>query len=259
MVFSPQQLGFDTCAQYFDAQASDLWDQAVFISYFWVAIAVISVASNAGMFLCFGAASERLCFRVRNRMFATYLRQEPGYFDLPENGVGAVSSRLANDATLLKAKTGEPLQQVMLLVFGVLGGVVLAAVFMWPVALMALAIMPVLGAAMTIQTKMIFGDGEMGGATSAEDPAIGSMAGETLTAIRTVKSLVLEDAFVRRYSDLALAGGRKDSWATVLRKALAFGASFAVQQWVFALLLWFSAWIMQRMGGQFSRIMIACD
>eukprot|EP00212_Chloropicon_laureae_P008367 CAMPEP_0197498790 /NCGR_PEP_ID=MMETSP1311-20131121/59918_1 /TAXON_ID=464262 /ORGANISM="Genus nov. species nov., Strain RCC856" /LENGTH=67 /DNA_ID=CAMNT_0043044519 /DNA_START=1 /DNA_END=201 /DNA_ORIENTATION=+ len=67
---------------------------------------------------------------------------------------------------------------------------------------------------MTIQTKMIFGDGEMGGGPSSEDPAIGSMAGETLTAIRTVKSLVLEEFFGSRYAKLAVEG-RKDSWATV--------------------------------------------
>ena len=157
---SPQMLGYPTCSAYFQSQGEKLWDESVFLSYFFIALSVVFLVSFTVMFWGFGASSENLAHRVRNLMFKTYLRQEPGYFDLPENAVGAVSSCLANDATLLKAKTGEPLQQVVMALFGCVGGIVLAAVYCWPIALMAIGIMPILGISITLQTQIILGGGK---------------------------------------------------------------------------------------------------
>ena len=154
----PPQLGgpFQTCQDYWDHAAQEIWNQSKVISYLWVVLTVVAVGASTGMFYGFGAASESLAYRVRNLMFATYLRQEPGYFDMPENAVGSVSSRLANDATLLKAKTGEPLQQIVITVFGLVLGVILAFVFAWPVALIAIGILPLMGFAMHIQVRLTF-------------------------------------------------------------------------------------------------------
>jgi hypothetical protein len=48
---------------------------------------------------------------------------------------------------------------------------------------MAIGIMPVLGIAITLQTQIILGGGKE---STAEDPKIGALAGESLTAMRTV-------------------------------------------------------------------------
>ncbi|MAD20250.1 MAG: hypothetical protein CMJ52_08725, partial [Planctomycetaceae bacterium] len=248
---SPLMLGFPTCDAYFQSQADKLWKESVYIAYYWIGIALACLAVNTCMFYGFGAASENLSFRVRNRMFASYLRQEPGYFDLPENAVGAVSSRLANDATLLKAKTGEPLQQVVMTLFGCVAGIVLSAVFCWPVALMAVGILPILGVAITLQTQIILGSG--GKDSTAEDPAIGALAGETLTAMRTVAT-GLEPTFVQKYEDLL---GGSMSTKELLRKALGFGISFSVQHWAFALLMWFGAWVLDNMTFSFEDFSVA--
>lgn len=106
---SPQMLGYPTCSAYFQSQGTKLWDDSVFLSYFYLALSVVFLASFTIMFWGFGAASENLSHRVRCLMFQTYLRQEPGYFDQPSNAVGSVSSCLANDATLLKVRREDSL------------------------------------------------------------------------------------------------------------------------------------------------------
>ena len=68
------------------------------------------MGGNVLLFYGFGASAERLSRRIRDAMFSQLIRQEPGYFDLPENAVGSVAGRLSNDATLIRSKTGEPLQ-----------------------------------------------------------------------------------------------------------------------------------------------------
>ena len=301
---SPSELGYASCKDYFKKQADDMWDEAVFLSVFWVLVAVLCLLSNAGMFLGFGTASERLCFRVRNRMFTCYLRQEPGYFDLPENAVGSVCARLSSDATLLKAKTGEPLQQVMITVFGCLGGVVLAAVFAWPIALMAVGVLPILATAMSIQASIMMGqsidagqatfkdeedgkdtkdakdakDGKASGtkASSPRDSAqeVGALAGESLTAMRTVASFGLEGNVARRYDDLldkcksgvatstSPADGKKKGkegfdQKHLVKKSLGFGLSFSLQHWAWSLLLWFGAWVLDNSDFGFEDFSIA--
>ncbi|UPR04558.1 ABC transporter [Chloropicon primus] len=250
--FTAADLGFTSCKAYFDRQADKLWDDAVNLSYFWIGVAVLTLVSNALMFLGFGTASERLCFRIRNRMFSTYLRQEPGYFDAPENSVGSVSSRLASDATLLKAKTGEPLQQILITLFGCVGGIVLAAIFAWPIALMAIGVLPILGFAMTMQVEMILGQSKAG---DSEDPKIGSLAGESLNSIRTVTAFGLQKSVAQRYDGMLV--NLEMSTDALLRKSVGFGASFSLQHWAWALLMWFGAWVIDNLSFNFEDFSIA--
>lgn len=46
----------------------------------------------------FGIAGEKLTMRLRTEMFVTMLRQEIGWFDRKENGVGALCARLSGEA-----------------------------------------------------------------------------------------------------------------------------------------------------------------
>lgn len=46
----------------------------------------------------FGIAGEKLTMRLRTKMFISMLRQEIGWFDRKENGVGALCARLSGEA-----------------------------------------------------------------------------------------------------------------------------------------------------------------
>ena len=47
----------------------------------------------------FGIAGEKLTKRVRARMFQSMLKQDMGWYDIKENGVGALCAKLSNDAS----------------------------------------------------------------------------------------------------------------------------------------------------------------
>lgn len=40
--------------------------------------------------------------RLRSKVFRQYMRQEMAYFDDPKHGTGALTTRLATDASLVK-------------------------------------------------------------------------------------------------------------------------------------------------------------
>lgn len=50
----------------------------------------------------FVRAGEKLTRRIRKMMFEAMMRQEIGWFDLKENSVGALCTRLSSEAATLQ-------------------------------------------------------------------------------------------------------------------------------------------------------------
>lgn len=50
----------------------------------------------------FGIAGEYLTMRVRGQMFDAMLKQEIGWFDIKENGVGALCAKLSGEAAMVQ-------------------------------------------------------------------------------------------------------------------------------------------------------------
>lgn len=50
----------------------------------------------------FNIAGERLTKRVRSKLFRAILKQEQGWFDDKNNGVGALCTKLSNDAAYIQ-------------------------------------------------------------------------------------------------------------------------------------------------------------
>jgi ABC-type multidrug transport system fused ATPase/permease subunit len=59
-----------------------------------------------------GIAGERMTFRLRLKTFKAYLRQDAAYFDDPKHGTGALTTRLATDASLIRTVSSLSLQPV---------------------------------------------------------------------------------------------------------------------------------------------------
>jgi len=130
---------------------------------------------------------------------------------------------------------------------------VLSFIFMWPVALISLGILPMLGFAMSIQTAIVFESGEKGRETKQE-AELGALAGETLLAMRTVEALCVEKTFQGKYSKMV---GPGIAFKDLLKNGLVYGASFALQHWTFALLLWFGGWCVANLNFTFRDFSIA--
>lgn len=58
-------------------------------------------------FFAFGTIAEKMTTRLRYALFRALLRQDVGYFDLKENNVGALTSKLSTDAALVKASLAD--------------------------------------------------------------------------------------------------------------------------------------------------------
>jgi ABC-type multidrug transport system fused ATPase/permease subunit len=188
---------------------------------------VLGGVSFVGNFLqlgMLGICGEKLTQRMRILCFRALLRQDIGYFDEAENSVGALSSKLATEATLVKGITGESLEIIALVVSTVAIGLGIAFSACWRLALIVLFLIPLLALGSFIQTKKMAG---LDSSSRKEFAKSGAVASEAVDNVRTTSSLGIQDVFIERYGSTLMASLKNgDKAANVAGVAFGFAEGF---------------------------------
>lgn len=108
----------------------------------------------------FGIAGEKLTMRLRKSLFETMLKQEMGWFDLKENGVGALCAKLSTEAAYVQGATGQRIGTIFqsLSTLGLAVG--LSMYYEWKLGLVCLAFAPFILAAIFTQQRLMRGETE---------------------------------------------------------------------------------------------------
>lgn len=131
---------FTFCQDYWDSIRNNMRELSFTISYIYIAMMVVTLIGNTLVFYCFGTAAERMNKRVRDATFKNLIRQEVAYFDI--KSVSTLTSQLSDDAAMNHSFSGEPIRTLVMNVASVLVGLIVSFWFMWPFALVALAVLP---------------------------------------------------------------------------------------------------------------------
>ncbi|KAJ4047595.1 hypothetical protein NW761_007348 [Fusarium oxysporum] len=150
--------------------------------------------------------AQTLNVKLRKEIFSSVIRQDVRFFDRPENTVGALISRLDSYPQAVLELMGFNVALVVLLSINVIASSILALVVSWKLGVVGVfATMPPMllsgYARIRLEMKM---DTDMGKRFSASS----SLASETITAIRTISSLSIEEGVLARYTkelDLAIS------------------------------------------------------
>lgn len=229
------------CDVFYQSEADDMRQVSFVLSGYWVAIAIGCIVGNLLTFYGFGMASERLNKRVRDSAFTALVRQEVAFYD--KRSVGRITSQLEDDAARIHTFSGEPIRSLLIAVSSMVIGLAVSFAYMWPFALLAVACIPIMGAATSIEMKKMMGEDESVDNGQDELNSPGGIAVETLINIRTVAALTLEN---QRYADYENALDRNGTHYVRdgFLSGLSSGFSMGVQQWVNALQLWFGGWVL---------------
>uniref|UniRef100_A0A668AZY9 ATP-binding cassette, sub-family B (MDR/TAP), member 11a n=1 Tax=Myripristis murdjan TaxID=586833 RepID=A0A668AZY9_9TELE len=139
----------------------------------------------------FSWSGELLTRRLRKMGFQAMLRQEIGWFDDPRNSPGALTTRLATDASMVQ---GIGMTVNSLTSIG--ASFIIAFYFSWKLTLVIICFLPLIALSGVFQAKMLTG---FANDDKKAMEAAGQVSSEAFANIRTIAGLGKESAFVESY------------------------------------------------------------
>ncbi|KAG6555321.1 hypothetical protein Mapa_003364 [Marchantia paleacea] len=199
----------------------------------------------------YGIMGERLTMRVREMMFKSILSFEIGWFDYDENNSSLVASRLASDATLVRAAVGDRMSTIAQNLALMTTAFVIAFVLCWKVTFVILATFPCLIGAAIAEQLFLKG---FGGDLAKAYARASMVAGEAVGNIRTVAAFCAEEKVLELFQ-YELAQPAKKS---VLRGQIAgFGYGFSqfTMYSSYGLAFWYASKLVASREANFGDIM----
>ncbi|XP_050383834.1 ABC transporter B family member 19-like [Argentina anserina] len=189
--------------------------------------------------LC-GWAGTKLTMRVRNLLFRSILKQEPGWFDLEENSRAVLISRITMDSVLFRAVHVDRLSVMFMGLSSAMVGLGISFCLEWRLTLLAAALTPfTLGA--SYLTLIINMGPKLDNDAYAKASNIASGA---VSNVRTVATFSAQDQLIKSF-DSALSEPKRKSMRRSQIMGLALGFSQGFMYGAYTLTLLYGAYLMK--------------
>ncbi|KAL5266828.1 hypothetical protein ACHWQZ_G004016 [Mnemiopsis leidyi] len=207
---------------------------------FFVITGVVSGLANFLQIHFMSLSGLSFTTRIRQKAFKALLRKNLRFFDMPENSIGALTTRLSEDAAAIKGATGVRIGSIIQNVVGMGVGIAIAFSASWRLSLLTLACIPFVAAAGSVQMMQL--GGTMKTMTRLYEQA-GQTAAEAVENMRTVCSLCIERLFLKRYADCLVEPSKKFRRQAHLT-GLSMGLAEAVIFFTYAAVFTYGAYLM---------------
>ncbi|KAF8393671.1 hypothetical protein HHK36_021917 [Tetracentron sinense] len=207
---------------------------------------VISMTGQQGF--C-GWAGTKLTKRVRDLLFRSILKQEPGWFDFEENSTGILVSRLSIDCVNFRSVLGDRFSVLLMGLSSAVVGLAVSFALDWRLTLLATVLTPfTLGAS---YFSLIINIGPKLDNTSYAKAS--NIAAGAVSNIRTVTTFSAQQQLVSSF-DRALSEPRKKSVRRTQILGLALGFSQGAMYGAYTLTLWFGAYLVKQDLSSFGKV-----
>ncbi|XP_032493469.1 bile salt export pump isoform X2 [Phocoena sinus] len=188
----------------------------------FVAIGCVSFCTQFLQGYAFAKSGELLTKRLRKLGFRAMLGQDIGWFDDLRNSPGALTTRLATDASQVQGAAGSQIGMMVNSFTNITVAMIIAFFFSWKLSLVIVCFFPFLALSGAIQTKML-----MGFATHDKQAleVTGQITNEALSNIRTVAGIGKERQFIEVFETEL-----EKPYKTAIRKANVYGFCFGFSQ-----------------------------
>ncbi|KAF2644625.1 hypothetical protein P280DRAFT_176000 [Massarina eburnea CBS 473.64] len=197
-------------------------------------VALISRSCGGG---AFGLVSENLVLRVRDVSFRTILMQDIAWFSKPGHSHHNLMSKLNMDSGHISGLSGVILGTFFSIATSVIGGIILAHIVAWKIAVVLLAAVPVMLFAGYFRLR-ILAKAEERHQTAYNSAA--AMASEACASIQTVAALGKERHFFQKYRK-AIQGPYQESLKFSILGNIMLAFSLSITYFVYALAYWWGS------------------
>ncbi|KAK2856759.1 hypothetical protein Q5P01_005494 [Channa striata] len=194
------------------------------VCLFFVMVGVVSFFTQMLQGYAFSKSGELLTRRLRRLGFRAMLGQEIGWFDDHRNSPGALTTRLATDASQVQGATGSQIGMIVNSLSNIGVAIIMSFYFSWKLTLLILCFLPFIALSGALQAEMLTGFAKQ---DKKAMEAAGRISGEALNNIRTIAGLGKERNFVEMYEVQLEA-----PYQAALKKANVYGACYGFTQCV---------------------------
>ncbi|EHA8592457.1 putative ABC transporter B family member 1 [Cocos nucifera] len=217
--------------------------------YLLIGVSSAALLFNTLQHLFWDVVGENLTKRVREKMLFAVLRNEIAWFDQEENASARIAARLSLDAHNVRSAIGDRISVIVQNSALMLVACTAGFVLQWRLALVLIAVFPVVVAATVLQ-KM-FMKGFSGDLEKAHAKAT-QIASEAVANVRTVAAFNSEAKITQLFAANLQSPLHRCFW-----KGQIAGSGFGIAQFLlyasYALGLWYAAWLVKHGISDFSK------
>lgn len=196
---------------------------------------IISMTGQQGF--C-GWAGTKLTKRVRNRLFRSVLKQEPGWFDFDDNSTGILISRLSIDCISFRSVLGDRFSVLVMGLSAAVVGLGISFLLEWRLAFLVTSVTPFTLGASYLSLIINIGP-KLDNSSYAKASTIAAGA---VSNIRTVATFSTQEQIVQSF-DQAVAEPKQTSIQRSQILGLALGLSQGAMYGAYTLTLWYGAYL----------------
>ncbi|KAL8114655.1 hypothetical protein AgCh_021498 [Apium graveolens] len=201
----------------------------------FLGLAIFSVVVNIIQHYNFAAIGEYLTKRIRERMLSRILTFEIGWFDRDENSSGAICSRLAKDANMVRSLVGDRMALVIQTTSAVIIACTMGLVIAWRLAIVMIAVQPLIIVCYYFKRILLK---SMSAKAIKSQEETSKLAGEAVSNLRTVTAFSSQ-ARILKLVEKAQEGPSSESARRSWYAGIGLGTSQSLVLFTWALDFWY--------------------
>ncbi|KAH8481522.1 hypothetical protein H0E87_029116 [Populus deltoides] len=220
---------------YFTNDHSEIRSQTRIYCFAFLAFAVFTILTNVIQHYYFGITGESLTKRLREEIFHKILTFEIEWFDQENNSTGAVCSRLATDAAMVRNLVVDRLSFLTQATSAATLAVVLGLVLSWRLALVAISLQPCIIAAFYLRVMTMR---TMSKKILKAQNRSSNLASEAVGNHRTISAFCSQEKVLKLY-ELTQVSSKKESHKQSWYAGLGLFISQFLTSALTALIFWY--------------------
>ncbi|XAR71205.1 Xenobiotic-transporting ATPase [Bertholletia excelsa] len=224
-----------TISTYFSTDHRDIKSKTRIYALSFVGISIFNFIISTSQHYNFGYMGEQLTKRIRERMLSKILTFELGWFDQDENTSGAICSRLAKDANMVRSLVGDRMSLLIQTFSAVTIACTLGLALAWKFAVVMIAVQPLVILSFYCQQVLLKGMSKK--AIKAQDES-SKIAAEAVSNLRTITAFCSQ-ARILKMLDEAQEGPRRETIRQSWFAGIGFATSHSLYTFISALNLWY--------------------